>query len=131
MSSRTAAPSAAPVRARAARASVTSLASSASSSTTVEPTRCVECDVSRLTTPVESRQTSHSTVGGALDEHRADLVAAARRPFRHEREALQRHGGARDRHPAERRGEQATDGLDVLELEPDAEELLDVVDRQP
>src|SRR5690242_3295479 len=104
MSSRIAAPSAAPVRARAERASVTSLASSASSSMT-------------------------STL--ASDADRADLIATTLRALGGKGQSLQLDGGARDRHSTESRSQQPANRFDVFEVEGDAVHLLDVVDRQP
>src|SRR5437868_7308223 len=104
MSSRIAAPSRAPLRARAERASVTSLVSSASSSTAA-------------TLPT--------------DENRADLVAATLHAFRRERQTLQRDRGARDGYAAERRRKETANRLDILEVERDAVHVFDVIDGQP
>src|SRR6478735_11805482 len=107
--SRTAAPSAAPVRARVARARVTSFLSSADSS---------------LIAVV------FLVLGGdACDEHGADAVAAAGRSLGLEAQVVGLDHGARDRDPAQVLGHQAADAVDVLLLHVEAEELVEVVDR--
>src|SRR6478735_4501265 len=108
--SRTAAPSAALVRARVARARVTSFLSSADSSLIAVVFLVL-------------------LGGDARDEHGADAVAAAGGGLGLEAQAVRLDHRARDRDPAEVLGHQAADAVDVLLLDVEAEELVEVVDR--
>src|SRR5690349_13916272 len=110
--SRTAAPSAAPVRARVARASVTSLASSGLSGSVIF-----------LLLGSSGRHPG--------DPDRTDPVAPAGRALRLEPQPERLDVRAADRHAAEVLGHEAADAVDLLVLDPEVEELAEVVDREP
>ena len=68
----------------------------------------------------------------AADEHGVDAVAPAADVLGGELEPVHDRFRARDRHPAERLGEQAADRLDVVAVgQLDVEQLGEILDRQP
>src|SRR4051795_10193491 len=134
--SRTAAPSTARVRAIVARASVTSFWSSAERA--VMPTTLARARGrrARSTGPGrDNRALLSARVGLGLvagepaDQHALDLVATSGRRLGDEAEPVGLDVGPGDRHPAEELGHQPADGVDVVVLDFDPDQLVEVVDR--
>src|SRR4051812_4429231 len=115
--SRTAAPSIAPTRARAARASVTSLASSG----------FISSGIGGLPLVSWAGQLPRAD---ARDQHRVDPVAPACGALGLQPKPTDRGHRTGDRHPAERLGEQAGHGLDLVVRQLHREDLAEILDRQ-
>src|SRR6185437_9635392 len=123
--SRTAAPSSAPIRARAARASVTSLASSGDTSMGTSVASGI-----RVLPLLFGGSVVGLVLVGPPDQDGVDPVPAAGGALGDQQQAAELGAGAGDRHAAERLGEQAGDRLDLVGRQLDPEDLAEILDRQ-